>query len=69
METFEVLYEKGQLKFKKKPKIKKAKVLVTFFTEQNDQKIDFPHKSLGKLKNIEREELYDEYLSVSPKVK
>ena len=52
METFEALYDKGQLKFKRKPKIKKAKVLVTFLTDQNDLKTNFPHKSLGKLKDI-----------------
>jgi hypothetical protein len=63
METFEALYDKGQLKFKRKPKIKKAKVLVTFLTDQNDLKTNFPHKSLGKLKDIERDGLYDEYLS------
>lgn len=64
METFEAMYDKGQLKFKRTPKIKKAKVLVTFLTDQKEGNINFPLKSLGKLKNIDRADLYDEYLSV-----
>ena len=63
METYEAMYDKGRLKFKRKPKIKKAKVLVTFLTDQKEGNIEFPLKSLGKLKNIDRSGLYDEYLS------
>jgi len=63
METFEAMYDKGRLKFKRKPKIKKAKVLVTFLTDQKEGNIDFPLKSLGKLKHIDRTGLYNEYLS------
>jgi predicted DNA-binding antitoxin AbrB/MazE fold protein len=63
METFEAMYEKGKLKFKRKPKIEKGKVLVTFLTSTEKQETSFPVKSLGKIKNIDRSGLYDEYLS------
>jgi len=63
METFEAMYDKGRLKFKREPKIKKAKVLVTFLTEKKKGDVKFPVKPLGKLKNIDRANLYNEYLS------
>lgn len=63
METYEAIYDHGQLKFKKKPKIQKAKVLVTFLTNLKQEKKDFPVKSLGEIKNIKREHIYDEYIS------
>ncbi|MHA1342230.1 MAG: hypothetical protein ACTSO2_19840 [Promethearchaeota archaeon] len=63
MKTYEAIYEKGKLKFKKNPRIKKAKVLVTFFTETTKGNVKFPAKHLGKLKNIDRADLFNEYLS------
>jgi len=63
METFEAMYDKGRLKFKRKPKIQKGKVLVTFLTDQSEGDIKFPVKPLGKFKNLDRAGLYDEYLS------
>jgi len=65
MKTYEAVYEKGKLKFKKTPRVKKAKVLVTFLPETNKTKgnVKFPAKHLGKLKNIDRSDLFNEYLS------
>ncbi|EHO40234.1 hypothetical protein Calab_0591 [Caldithrix abyssi DSM 13497] len=63
MKTYEAIYEKGKLTFKKKPRIKKAKVLVTFLPESTKGKVKFPAKHLGKLKNIDRADLFNEYLS------
>ena len=64
--TVEAIYDDGRLYFDEKPKVKKARVLITFIQEINDKtknKIKFPTKKLGKIKNIERESLYGEYLS------
>ena len=64
MKTYEAIYEKGKLKFKKNPRIKKAKVLVTFLSESTTKgNVKFPVKHLGKLKNIDRVDLFNEYLS------
>jgi len=63
MKTYEAYYENGKIKFKKKPGIKKGKVLVTFLSEGKKECSTFPVKALGKLKNIERKDLYNEYLS------
>lgn len=63
METYEAIYDHGKLKFKEKPKIQKAKVLVTFLTNFEKKKIKFPVKSLGKIKIIDRDKLYGNYLS------
>ena len=64
METIEAIYDNGKLILKEEPKIKKAKVLITFIESINEkEKIKFPTKKLGKIINIDRENLYGDYLS------
>ena len=65
-QTIEAVYDNGEFFLEETPNVKKSKVLITFIREMNDDKIDkikFPTKKLGRIKNIEREELYGEYLS------
>ena len=64
--TIEALYDNGEFFLEEIPNVKKARVLITFLREIHDDekgKIKFPTGKLGKIKNIEREELYGDYLS------
>lgn len=64
--TIEAVYDNGEFLLEEAPNVKKARVLITFIHEINDDvkgKIKFPTKKLGKIKNIDREELYGDYLS------
>ena len=64
--TIEALYDNGEFFLEEIPSVKKARVLITFIREINDNakgKIKFPTKKLGKIKKIEREDLYGDYLS------
>lgn len=64
--TIEAVYENGEFLLEEIPTVNKARVLITFMQEIIDDtsgKIKFPTKKLGKIKNIEREEIYGNYLS------
>ncbi len=65
--TIEAVYDNGEFFLDEYPDVKKARVLITFIREiGNDAKkgkIKFPTKKLGKIKNLEREEFYGDYLS------
>lgn len=64
--TIEAVYDNGEFFMEEFPNVKKARVLITFIREMNDDvknKIKFPTKKLGRIKNIDREELYGDYLS------
>jgi hypothetical protein len=63
--TIEAVYDNGEFFLEEIPNVKKAKVFITFIQEINDVKgkITFPTKKLGKIKRIEREDLYGDYLS------
>ena len=64
--TIEAVYDNGEFFLEENPNVKKARVLITFIQEmKNDvrNKIKFPTKKLGRIKNIDREELYGDYLS------
>ena len=64
--TIEAVYDNGEFFLEEIPNVKKAKVFITFIQEINDDvkgKIKFPTKKLGKIKRIEREDLYGDYLS------
>ena len=63
METYEAIYDHGKLIFKNKPKIQKAKVIITFLPSLEKKAKKFLEKSLGVLKKTDRESLYAEYLS------
>ena len=59
--TIEAVYDNGEFFPEEIPNEKKAKVFITFIREINDDvkgKIKFPTKKLGKIKRIEREDLY-----------
>lgn len=64
--TIEAVYDNGEFFLEEIPNIKKARVLITFIREIDDNvkgKIKFPTKKLGKIKKIGREDLYGDYLS------
>lgn len=64
--TIEAVYDNGEFFLDESPNVKKARVLITFLQEINDdvkEKIKFPTKKLGRIKKIDREELYGDYLS------
>ena len=64
--TIEAVYDNGEFFLEEIPNVKKAKVFITFIQEINDDvkgKIKFPTKKLGKIKRIDREDLYGDYLS------
>lgn len=64
--TIEAVYDNGEFLLDEIPTIHKARVLITFMHEIRDNangKIKFPTKKLGKIKNIEREDIYGDYLS------
>jgi hypothetical protein len=64
--TIETVYYNGEFFLEEIPNIKKARVLITFIQEINEDmkgKIKFPTKKLGKIMNIGREDLYGDYLS------
>jgi len=58
METYEAIYNNGKLIFNKKPKIRKSKVLVTFFNDTEKENKEFPVKSLGVFKSLDRNKFY-----------
>ncbi|HLP49101.1 MAG TPA: hypothetical protein VK469_24375 [Candidatus Kapabacteria bacterium] len=56
--TIEAVYNNGEFLLEEIPRVKKARVLITFMQEINDDvngKIKFPTKKLGRIKNIGRE--------------
>lgn len=64
--TIEAVYDNGEFFLEEIPNIKKARVLITFIREIDDNvkgKIKFPTKKLGKIKKIGREDIYGDYLS------
>ncbi|MCU0288590.1 MAG: hypothetical protein MUF15_19635 [Acidobacteria bacterium] len=64
--TIEAVYDNGEFLLEEIPTVNKARVLITFMQEINgdvNRKIKFPTKKLGRIKNIEREEIYGDYLS------
>jgi hypothetical protein len=64
--TIEAVYDNGEFFLEESPNVKKARVLITFLHEINvdvKKRIKFPTKRLGKIKKIDREELYGDYLS------
>jgi hypothetical protein len=64
--TIEAVYNNGEFLLEEIPTVHKARVLITFMQEINDDvtgKITFPTKKLGRIKNIGREEIYGDYLS------
>jgi len=64
--TIEAVYDNGEFFLEEIPHVKKARVLITFLQDIDDDakdKIKFPTKKLGKIKKIEREDLYGDYLS------
>jgi predicted DNA-binding antitoxin AbrB/MazE fold protein len=64
--TIEAVYDNGEFILKEIPNVRKARVLITFIREINDdvkRKVKFPTKKLGRIKNFEREEIYGDYLS------
>ncbi|MCP4157653.1 MAG: hypothetical protein GY757_58630 [bacterium] len=64
--TIEAIYDNGEFSMAELPNVKKARVLITFISEINETEermVKFPTKKLGKIKNIEREDLYGDYLS------
>jgi predicted DNA-binding antitoxin AbrB/MazE fold protein len=64
--TIEAVYDNGEFFLEEIPNIKRARVLITFIREINEdvkEKIKFPTKKLGKIKKIGREDLYGDYLS------
>ena len=64
--TIKAVYDNGEFPLEETPKVKKARVLITFIREVDNDvtgKIKFPTKKLGKVKNIKREGLYGDYLS------
>jgi hypothetical protein len=64
--TIEAVYDNGEFFLEEIPNVKRAKVFITFIQEINDDvkgKIKFPTKKLGKIKRIEREDIYGDYLS------
>lgn len=67
MKTIEAVLRNGEVIFKEKPEVKNAKILITFLEEIDqegkDGKVRFPKKDLGEMKNIDRKNLYGEYLS------
>jgi hypothetical protein len=65
LRIIEAIYEKGKITLLEDPKVKKAKVLVTFLSEFDKIKTKnkFPTKSLGNMKEFDRSEIYGEYLS------
>ncbi len=70
MQTLEAVYDCGRIIFKDSINISKAKVLVTIIEELEEtninaksKQINFPTKNLGKIKKINRRDIYEEYLS------
>jgi predicted DNA-binding antitoxin AbrB/MazE fold protein len=65
MHTVDAIYDNGKLILFEKIKIKKAKVKITFLEEIVNKKIklQFPTQNLGEIYNLDRNDLYDEYLS------
>jgi hypothetical protein len=65
MTTIEAIYDNGNIIFMEKPPVKKAKITVTFIEEiiERTDTIKFPTGDLGKMKNLNRSNLYEEYLS------
>ena len=64
--TIEAVYDNGEFLLEETPNVKKARVLITFIQDIDDDakgKIKFPTKKLGKIKKIGREDLYGDYLS------
>ncbi|MGE5342811.1 MAG: hypothetical protein ACM3SY_15160 [Candidatus Omnitrophota bacterium] len=64
--TIEAVYDNGEFLLEETPTVTRARVLITFMQEINDDvngKIKFPTRKLGKIKSIEREEIYGNYLS------
>lgn len=58
--TIEAVYDNGEFLLEEVPNVKKARVLITFLQDIDDDvknKIKFPTKKLGKIKKIEREDL------------
>ena len=69
MKTIKAIYDHGKIILLEKPQIAKTKILVTFLDDANlseikkEQKVKFPTKDLGRIINIDRENIYAEYLS------
>jgi hypothetical protein len=65
MQTIEAIYDNGKIIMLEKPSFTKARVRITFIQEldKNDVKVEFPVKKLGKMKKIDKNNLYEEYLS------
>ena len=65
MNTYEAIYDNGKVIFLVQPKINKARIKVTFLEELTEPKKElvFPTKNLGLIKEFNREDLYEEYLS------
>jgi hypothetical protein len=65
MESFEAIYDNGKFMILGDTLKLKAKVKVTIIEEfrQNQRNIAFPKKKLGKVKNIKRQSIYEDYLS------
>ena len=64
--TIEAVYDNGEFLLAEVPDVKKARVLITFIQETNEDvknNIKFPTKKLGRIKDIDREKLYGDYLS------
>lgn len=65
MQTINAIYDNGQVYFLDKPNFKKAKIKIEFIEEIQTQEnsIMFPTQKLGKVQSINREDIYDEFLS------
>jgi hypothetical protein len=65
MQTIEAIYDHGNIIFLGKPPASKSKITITFVEEiiEKGNKVKFPVGNLGKIKNTNSGDLYEEYLS------
>ena len=64
MKIVEALLDNDKIIFVEKPDIEKARILITFLDEEREKKrLKFPTHDLGKMKNISRKDIYDDYFS------
>ena len=66
METIEAIYDYGKIIYFEKPKRIRAKIKITFLEEiKPDETVgkNFPTKRLGNIKDFNRENFYEEYIS------